>query len=139
MSWFLLAWQRTGEFSGRSRRKEFWYFQLFSWGPIYLLVACALIFGPAIIAEPNKTARIVFGIYGLYMILAIIPSISITVRRLHDAGLSGWWYFISFVPVIGAFILIVMLLLDSEASTNQWGRDPKSKERTHVPPYAMHY
>ena len=67
----------------------------------------------------------------------MVPSLAITIRRLHDIGKSGWWYFIAFVPIVGGIILFVFTLLDSEPYANQWGLDPKASERIMTPPYAM--
>ena len=141
MSWILLAWQRAGEFSGRSRRKEFWFFHLFSIALLLIAGLYSIVFDPAVWQGLPKgnIFSVLVSFFGLYEILAIVPSLSVTIRRLHDAGFSGWWYLISFVPIIGGFILIALLLLDSEAYANRWGRDPKARERTIVPPYAMHH
>jgi len=51
----------------------------------------------------------------------IVPSIAVLVRRLHDTGRSGWWYFISWVPCIGGIWLIVLLVSESTAGQNQYG------------------
>jgi uncharacterized membrane protein YhaH (DUF805 family) len=48
------------------------------------------------------------------------------VRRLHDTGRSGWWFFIAFVPIAGGIILLVLLLLDSTPGDNQYGINPKT-------------
>ncbi|MCL2304252.1 MAG: DUF805 domain-containing protein, partial [Planctomycetaceae bacterium] len=55
----------------------------------------------------------------------IIPSLAVIVRRLHDAGYSGWMYFISLVPFVGGIILLVFLLQDSQPGRNQYGPNPK--------------
>jgi uncharacterized membrane protein YhaH (DUF805 family) len=48
------------------------------------------------------------------------------VRRLHDGGRSGWWYFISLVPFIGGIWLLVLLILEGEAGPNEYGPNPGS-------------
>jgi uncharacterized membrane protein YhaH (DUF805 family) len=77
------------------------------------------------------------GLMFVYSLIVLVPSLSVLIRRLHDIGKSGWWYFISFIPLIGGIVLFVFTLLDSEPSPNQWGLDPKASERIMVPPYAM--
>ena len=131
MSWFVLAWQRAADFSGRSRRKEYWYFHLFNGIVFVFLFLFAVPLG-----EHEKPAMIPLGLMFVYSLVVFVPSLSITIRRLHDIGKSGWWYFIAFVPLIGGIILFVFTLLDSEPYANQWGLDPKASERTVVPPYA---
>ncbi|WP_348262945.1 DUF805 domain-containing protein [Telmatobacter sp. DSM 110680] len=132
MSWFLLAWQRAADFSGRSRRKEYWYFQLFNAIVMIFIGLFAIAF-----SDQGKPAMIPFGVMFAYGLILVVPSLSVTIRRLHDIGKSGWWYFIAFIPLIGGIILFVFTLFDSEPYANQWGLDPKASERAIVPPYAM--
>lgn len=75
------------------------------------------------------------GIGGFFIILTIIwcliillPSLAVTVRRLHDAGYSGWFYFISFIPLIGAILLFVALCTDS-VEDNKYGPNPKMGDK----------
>lgn len=60
-----------------------------------------------------------------YFLAIIVPSLALQVRRLHDTGRSGWWFFITFVPFFGPLILFVFHVLDSEPGTNKWGPNPK--------------
>lgn len=136
MSWFLLAWQRATDFSGRSRRKEYWYFQLFNAIAFLILMLFGTIFDWALFGDGHKGGTLFF-LVGFYGIASFVPGLAVTVRRLHDIGKSGWWYFIAFVPLIGGVVLFVFTLLDSEPYANPWGLDPKASERTTVPPYAM--
>ena len=132
MSWFILAWQRATDFSGRSRRKEYWYFQLFNGIVVVFLALFAVAF-----SDENKPAMVPLFLMFLYCLVLFVPALAVTIRRLHDIGRSGWWYFIGFVPLIGGIILFVFTLLDSEPCANPWGLDPKASERVITPPYAM--
>ncbi len=132
MSWYVLAWQRATDFSGRSRRKEYWYFNLFNGIIFVFLFLFAVPFD-----KHEKPAMFPLGLMFVYSLIVLVPSLSVIIRRLHDIGKSGWWYFISFIPLIGGVVLFVFTLLDSEPSPNQWGLDPKASERVMVPPYAM--
>jgi len=132
MSWYLLAWQRATDFSGRSRRKEYWYFNLINVVVFLFFFLFAVPFG-----EQEKPSMIPLSLMFLYAVVVFVPSLSVTIRRLHDIGKSGWWYFIAFVPLIGGIILFVFTLFDSEPSANEWGLDPKASERILVPPYPM--
>lgn len=129
MSWYLLAWQRAADFSGRSRRKEYWIFNLFNAIFVMVLALLAVAF-----SDQDKPQTIPLFLVLLYCVVVFVPSLSVTIRRLHDIGKSGWWYFISFVPVIGGIILFVFTLFDSEPNANEWGLDPKASERSQVPP-----
>ena len=64
-------------------------------------------------------------ILSIYFLITFIPSIAVTVRRLHDVDKSGWWYLINFVPYIGSFILLIFVCTDSVNRPNKWGENPK--------------
>jgi uncharacterized membrane protein YhaH (DUF805 family) len=119
MEWFLLAWKRGAEFSGRSRRKEYWMFQLFN----FLVVI--FIFGLALLAGGETALKFGTGCCFLYCFVAFVPALAVTVRRLHDIGRSGYWYFISFVPLVGGIVLFVFTVLDSDPDRNEYGPNPK--------------
>jgi uncharacterized membrane protein YhaH (DUF805 family) len=53
------------------------------------------------------------------------PSIAVTVRRLHDTGRSGWWWWLSFLCGIGAIIVLIFCLIDSSPGANEYGPNPK--------------
>lgn len=69
--------------------------------------------------------------YGpLYSVIAlgtIIPGLAVLVRRLHDVGKSGWFFFIILIPIIGSIWLLVLLCTEGESGTNQYGSDPKNE------------
>jgi uncharacterized membrane protein YhaH (DUF805 family) len=123
MAWYLLAWQRATDFSGRSRRKEYWMFHLFTFVVAMAIGLVALVIG--LLFDANDGMIILTGGLGIYSIVIIVPSLSVLVRRLHDIGKSGWWYFISLVPIIGGIILFVFTVLDSEPDRNEYGPNPK--------------
>jgi uncharacterized membrane protein YhaH (DUF805 family) len=120
MNWFLLALKKYAEFSGRSRRSEYWYFVLF-----YVLIYMGLALVDTLTGSFNAASGmgILSGIYSLGM---LIPSIAVGIRRLHDTDRSGWWLLISFVPVIGAIVLIVFFFQDSQPGDNRFGPNPKA-------------
>lgn len=114
---------KYASFDGRARRKEYWSFALFN-AIIYLIFYAVGIF-LAVSTRSETLALIVFGILGIYGLGVIVPSLAVTVRRLHDIGKGGGWIFISFVPFVGGLILFVFTLLDSEAGENRFGPNPK--------------
>ena len=65
---------------------------------------------------------------GLYYLAVLIPTLAVTVRRLHDTGRTGWWILIGLIPVIGGIVLLIFMLLDSEPGANQYGPNPKTEE-----------
>ena len=113
MSWYLEVLKKYAVFSGRARRKEYWMFILFNF--IFTIVAGII---DAIIGSPGI-------IYLLYCLAVLIPSLAVSIRRLHDTDRSGWWFLIGFVPFIGAVVLIVFFVLDSTPGENRFGPNPK--------------
>jgi uncharacterized membrane protein YhaH (DUF805 family) len=79
------AWQRATDFSGRSRRKEYWYIQLFNSIIFIFLALFAIPF-----FEHEKLAMVPFALMGIYGLICFVPSLSSTIRRLHGIGKSGW-------------------------------------------------
>lgn len=156
MEWMLLPYRRYAEFSGRSRRKEFWMFQLLSvvitligYGLMLSGGAAGLLTGAA--ADPDFSTEmrtdISFGplfwagliLLCLWALASFIPSLAVTVRRLHDRNMSGWYLLgfivavvvLSMIPVLGtilAFALevayIVILALPGTPGPNKYGPDP---------------
>ena len=67
--------------------------------------------------------------FGAQLLLIGLPGLSVMVRRLHDTNRSGWWYFISFVPVIGGIWLLVLMCLPGTEGRNDHGPDPLGARR----------
>lgn len=61
----------------------------------------------------------------IYSLAVLVPSLAVIVRRLHDIGKSGGWFFISFVPFVGGIILLVFECMDSQPGENAYGPNPK--------------
>lgn len=113
MEWYLAVWKKFAEMNGRARRKEYWMFALFN---VIIYIAIALI------ASQIHFFAI---FYVLYLLASLVPSFTVTVRRLHDSGHSAWWLLFALVPFIGGIVLFIFMLLDSEAGDNQYGPNPK--------------
>ena len=122
MGWYLEALKKYAVFSGRSRRKEYWYFVLFN-----LIVSLVLSAIDALLGTfSSANVGLLSGIYGLAV---LIPSIAVSVRRLHDIDRTGWWVLISLVPVIGTIVLLVFAVLDGTPDENRFGPNPKASAR----------
>ena len=115
MAWYLSVLKKYATFSGRARRKEFWMFYL-----VQVLVVGALAVAFAI----TESAAVEW-IQLIYILATLIPTIAVTVRRLHDTGSSGAWYFITFIPLIGPFWLLVLLTGSTQPEANKYGPNPK--------------
>ena len=64
----------------------------------------------------------------LWSLAVFIPSLAVSVRRLHDIGRSGWWLLLSLIPLVGAIILIIWYCTDSQPGANQYGPNPKEMD-----------
>ncbi len=117
MSWYLQVLKKYAVFSGRARRMEYWYFMLFN-----IIIAGALSWIDNLIWTYGMLS-------GLYSLAVLLPEIGVGVRRLHDTGRSGWWLLIGLIPLIGTIILIIYMVSDSQAGTNQYGPSPKLVEQ----------
>ena len=105
--------QNYCNFSGRASRSEFWWFQLFGF---ILSIAIGIVF-----CWSQDVMNIVSGIVSLALLL---PNLGLIVRRLHDIGKCGWWFFLCFIPLIGIIILIVWWCKDSQMEPNEYGPIP---------------
>ncbi len=120
MNWYLIALKKYAVFSGRSRRKEYWYFYLF-----YILFIFVLTFIDVMIGTYDEVAEI--GLFaGIFVLFMLIPLLAASVRRLHDTDRSGWWLLINLIPLIGVIVFTVFTLQDSKPGENQYGSSPKN-------------
>ena len=119
MSWFFGVYKKYAVFSGRARRKEYWFFTLFVTIAFILL---AIVDGITGTLDPMSGVGLTTVIFALG---SILPSIAVSVRRLHDTDRSGWWFLISLIPLIGGIVLLVFCCLDSSPGQNRFGANPK--------------
>jgi uncharacterized membrane protein YhaH (DUF805 family) len=151
MHWMILPYRRYFDFSGRSRRKEYWGFFLF-----WALLAVALVVGavasvagslqsvmqggPQAFAALGGAFWVLIAVLGLFFLASLVPMIAVQVRRLHDLGVSGWWYLayvasgalLPEIPNIGdglnGLITIgwmVWMCFPGTRGANRFGDDPK--------------
>ena len=114
---FISVFSNWNNFSGRACRSEYWYFLL----SVFLIAFILTIF------------EVLLGIYSteigygpltlIFQIIVIIPSISLTSRRLQDRGISGWWQLLQ-LTIIAIPVLIIIFMLPAKEDENKWGRNP---------------
>lgn len=107
------------DFTGRARRSEYWYFRLFN-----LIILLVFFFIFILLGSVKEMRVVLLIIYILYVLATFIPSVAVTVRRLHDTDRSGWTFLLGFVPV-ASFVLLIYLTEDSKYGANNWGVNPK--------------
>lgn len=124
MKYYIEAFKKYFVFSGRTSRKAFWMFFLMN-----IIIAWVVIMVDKGAGMPHyfDFEFTDYGngpFYSFYNLLLFIPTLAISFRRLHDVGKSGWWIFITLIPVIGLIWLIVLLASEGEYQTNQYGGMP---------------
>lgn len=119
MEWFMTALRKYAVFTGRARRKEYWFFVLF-----YLLIAIGLSFIDSVLGLGSEEFGLLSGLFGLAMLL---PAFGVAIRRMHDTGRSGWWVLVNFIPFVGWLIFIWFATRDGEPGENAYGPDPKTE------------
>jgi uncharacterized membrane protein YhaH (DUF805 family) len=120
MEWMLLPIKRYTDFSGRSRRKEYWMFLL---GVVIVAILLGIIEGVL------GLSGMVAGVYGpltvIFLLGIIIPSIAVQIRRFHDQDKSGWFVLLGLIPFVGGLIVLVFMCLEGTKGPNRFGADPK--------------
>jgi uncharacterized membrane protein YhaH (DUF805 family) len=115
MSWYIAALKKYADFNGRAGKAEFWMFTLIN---TIISVILYLIDGEIM---PGSNSHLLYTLYGLAV---LVPSLAVSVRRLHDTGRSGWWILINVIPILGQLVYLVFLLQDSQGA-NQYGSSPR--------------
>lgn len=140
MDWMLMPLRRYADFSGRSRRKEYWMFFLLQM--IVYAIGLALIFAgmpwddfaaqqagayvtPTEAQAPGPLFWAGSVFLGLWVLGTLVPNIAVHVRRFHDQDKSGWMYLLGFIPYIGGLIVLVFMFLEGTRGPNRFGPDPK--------------
>jgi len=150
MDWMLMPLRRYAEFSGRSRRKEYWMYTL---GLVIVMVVLSAI------ESALGINQMVLGVYGpltaILMVATFVPGIAVGVRRLHDTNRSGWWLLALLVPyalfgagmastnsalimaggllvLVVAIVLLVFFVSDGTKGANRFGEDPKNPTNAEV-------
>jgi uncharacterized membrane protein YhaH (DUF805 family) len=123
-------WNKT---DGRASRSEYWWFVLFTIiAPFAFAVVLALLgtllgsIGGALLAG---VLSIVFVVAALFV---IIPTLTVSIRRLHDTNRSGWWLLLNLIPV-GSLILLIFYVLDGTHGPNNYGDRPGGNQPTAMP------
>jgi uncharacterized membrane protein YhaH (DUF805 family) len=124
--WYKKVWRQYVDFKGRAGRKEYWMFTLFNTLFILAFLLIAAVFG-GFFGSDESFGGIIAVLLIPYFIAVLTPILALTVRRLHDAGLSGWWLLIGLIPYAGEITLFIFTLLNSNPNANKWGENPKEQ------------
>ena len=103
------CYKKFFDFSGRASKSEYWWFQLFQ---IIIYVLSFLFQGDLAL------------LFSIAVIANLIPIYAAAVRRIHDSNKSGWFVLLSFIPIIGLYVF-VLLVQDGSKGKNRFGAKPK--------------
>ena len=107
MTYFAEMFQRTLDFRGKSDLKQFWFAVLY-----YIIFGiCVQFIALPFVLDFNVFYNVAMSVSSLYEMVLFLPLLSLTVRRLHDAGKSGYYVLLSLIPIVGTIILIIYLCL----------------------------
>jgi uncharacterized membrane protein YhaH (DUF805 family) len=120
MNWYTKVLKDYANFSGRARRTEFWMFVLVN------TVVVALLAGLWGAFRDGALGVLFLVLYVGYALAVLVPTLAVSVRRLHDTNRSGWWWLIGLVPFVGGIVLLVFYVLEGTQGDNQFGADPKA-------------
>lgn len=128
LHWYLLPWRKYAVFSGRAPRREYWLFHLGNSliGTLFYLAAVTA--SPSMLddGEPSDVSLFFLLLTALLSLAAIIPGLAVSIRRFHDINLSGWWYLVVLIPILGLVAFLVFTLIPGTRGENRFGPDPRS-------------
>ena len=128
MDWMLMPLRRYAEFSGRSRRKEYWMFALLNFLIAAFVGLVTLVMAVSVSSE-SAMMLVVTPVLILWFLLSlalIVPGVAVTIRRLHDTDRSGWTILLALIPLIGPIILLVFYCTPGTPGPTRFGPDPKA-------------
>jgi uncharacterized membrane protein YhaH (DUF805 family) len=124
VNWYIEVLKKYAVFSGRARRREYWMFVL-----VNVIIAVVLTMIEGILDPDSESSRSTLAT--LYGLAVLIPSLAVSVRRLHDTGRSGWWLLICLIPIIGTIVLLIFMIQNGRPTDNQYGPNPKREITTY--------
>lgn len=141
------VFKKYATFSGRATRSEYWWWMLFHYLvqialSVFMIIGMVISAASAIgnsnwtqpdndmwvpqgSADPVGMGFFFFGLVllALWALATIIPTLAVTVRRLHDAGYTGWLILLELIP-FGAVVVFIFTVLPSQQVNNKWGAAP---------------
>lgn len=105
---YISVFKNFTNFSGRAGRGEYWMFFAANFAACMILSVADAITGIPVLSL-------------LYILVALVPGIAVTIRRLHDGDRSGWWMLLGCIPILGALALLVLMILPGTPATNRFG------------------
>ena len=126
MEYMFMPLKRYADFSGRSRRKEYWMFVLFL--TVVYVVLYTFMLGGMLSASSSGQVGAGFGVSMILLVLfalaMFVPALAVQVRRFHDQDKSGWMVLLNLIP-LGGLVVLVFMCMEGTRGPNRYGPDPK--------------
>ena len=135
------GFKKYATFAGRASRSEYWWWTLFTIVVFVALGVPAAAIGIETSPDGGETPGLpavpLLILLGLFYLAILVPSIAVTVRRLHDAGYSGWLFLLTLIPWLGGLILLIFALLPPSPAGARYDPIPAYPPGPYAPgPYA---
>lgn len=117
MNYYLDVFKKYAVFTGRASLNEYWTFSVMNF-----IIAVLLILIEIFVFDGKTTILV-----SIFSLVIFLPSIAVTVRRLHDTNKSGWMMLVGFIPFIGPIWLLILMLIKGTQGDNMYGPNPKIK------------
>ncbi|OJW68936.1 MAG: hypothetical protein BGO57_06920 [Sphingomonadales bacterium 63-6] len=124
MYWMFLPFRRYFDFSGRSRRLEYWMFQLFNLFVVILLLVLAVNLSDSTDKGQDGASTLLSILPIIYVLTMLCPLVAVQVRRFHDQDKSGWYALLGLIPYVGGLILLFFMVQKGTPGENSYGPDP---------------
>lgn len=126
IDWFIKCFKNYANFSGRARRKEYWFFVL----GIAIMLFCSAMGETMIFYMTHSEWEVEYKepeliITVLLLFATVIPQWAVGARRLHDINKSGWLQLLNIIPIVGPILLIVWFAKEGDKTSNTYGEPPK--------------
>lgn len=123
--------EKYATFQGRASRSEYWWFMLFYMLVVFVLAFVIVLIGSMLASDSEGGSGGAFILVVIPILALFLPVLSVTIRRIHDLGYSGWWYLayavLSAIPYLGVLVAIagiVFACMRGTVGPNQFGEDP---------------
>ena len=107
---------KYAQFKGRAGRSEFWMFYL-----VYFIIGAVFSILMNLVASISFLYYIILVLQIIVILGLLVPTLAVSVRRLHDIGKGGGWIFINLIPLIGSIWFLVLLIKEGEKVANRFG------------------
>lgn len=123
--WMLEPLRKYASFSGRARRREYWWFEVF-W--VLVVTGLSIVDGAVLGIHWDSDYGSIGPLAALAILFFLIPNLAVSIRRLHDRDKSGWWLLINIIPFFGTLFLFYQYISAGTPGDNSYGPDPKAGE-----------